>query len=756
MKNFGSINILPTARRLEAMSPGDVALEKLQASLVGTLETSDAKRFGKIALGLESSSPEVEAELMGTHGEKLFDALESYAESMNYIEGSDTGVNAQNEEGYRGGLYTLNGECITDSSESERFDAVAAGMTAAGLSDPNEFYKQSKRTSQSSDGAKTVPLMVSGAGGNLPIVDSVGLESYDTSALNNYQALSVSFNGGGARQDPFGELFFPTKVLPTDQTGHELTIRPTMVMFDPKHSLDGSPTDFKRVRLMDAVRDDSILNVPVTDLIPFFNDTVNNEYFLDPAVVGKQDRKIEDITIPTGYLLTGKNMNLLGLTGHPGLLDNFILDHTDAIDPPLNVDEIVIEVTNGTDTEHFVLNTRMVNGTQFHTPAEGKGRDQVLTWNVSGGISFNKNTKLHNATPSTLLAPITTNEWTLSFDGLVGGMVNLEKGNLHIPVAPLTPASLKDSNGNELSLTTGAADAMLSPLTFTIVAFYPGGSRSNLNLRQRGQILTYESTRYRFAPPLQAPMSVVVPTSRTSGDAADVEALTSAVRVRNSNNAVITLFNYADYLRRNAIPNTGLVNGVEGPGADILTPIFLEEELDVDARTDTISSHERELDVNAILVNAIRDMAQTLSYRSGYETAIQYSSLGENVKPLLCVGTDPITQRYLTIKGDPRTAGITMDAQIATTINKRMREEGQDVAYIFLTFKRPGAGGQNIDPLSFGFHSWTPELVAVNNISKRGTHNRELTVQPRSMHFPVMPVLGVIKVVNLKKAATSA
>ena len=745
---FENMNVFPKERQQAAKSPLQKALDQLHNTIqTGGTQFANAS-VTKTFLGMESVSDDI---LMDTKN-TFVAALEDFSSQFNSTD-DNFQINGQSGqvESFESALYDLRGEKI---SGVPAFNVEAAAHAAVAVGAPNDYHQRATKVSPSLEDVSLYQNIISGPAGSMPVVDSVSMESYDTQALNNYAAMSIAFNGGGARQDAFGELFFDTKVCPADQTGHQLEIRPTMIMRDPRHGDSGRPMEFGRRRLLDAVYDDSILASESTALIPFLDAGTNDTYFFEEGDVALPNRTVDGVDIPTGFLRAGPEMDLLSLTAHPGLLDNGVLDFTDSIDPPLNIKTLLVKISDGTDTEYLSFDTTMMQGNQFHTPAEGKGRDQTLQWNLKGLVVRKSKTQL-DGTTSTLLGPLGANDWSIGLKGLISGYANLQKGNIQIPKVELSLASITDVAGESVSTTGGAGKTFADALTtIEVVGWVPEGTRSNLNLRQRGLILTYETSRFRFAPPLQAPLSVVIPTSKTGADAVELEALTSAARVRNSNNAVIALFNYADMLERYT-NNAGEIGYLQGPGAQVLRPCYIEREVDVDARITTISSYTRELDVNAILINEIRDVAHELLYKSGYQAALEHASLGSNVKPVLCIGTDPRTQRYLTIKGDPRTSGIAMDSQIATTINRRLRSSANDEGFIFLTFKRPGVAAQGIDPLSFGFHSWTPELVSVNPISRNGQTSRELTVQPRSMHFPIMPVMAKLKIVNLIKAATS-
>lgn len=748
---FENINYLPGQKKKAQATPQQRALTQLTTSLNNISDSGGVyPELTKVMLGFESAVSETDLE--GGIGQDLNSAVYEYA---NTAVGLMDDVNAS-VESKKVGLFDLNGAAIEGGHE--HFNAEAAMIAAAASGDAVTYHRAATAPLQPMEGFESVDPIVSGAGGTVPVLDSVvpSLESFDTSALDNYKSMTIAFNGGGARQDAFGELFYPTKVCPGDQTGLGLEVSPTMVMKDFEHGNDGKPADFNRVRLLDAVRDDSILDYPVTKLVPHRQPGQNDAYFVPAAEADLDPENIGGEEVTTGWLVAGKPMDLIGLTNHPGLLGNAILNTTDAIDPPMNVGRVLLKLSNsdGSVTELFAFEANGMAGSRFYTPPEGRNRDQYLNWSINNGFVFNKDTKMVDGGDSTLLAGVKTNELNVTLTGLISGTLNLETGNAQVGSSGLHIDKITDKDGKP-ALAADADPIRNAVASISVRGWTPDGSRSNLNLRQRGLLLSYEADRYRYAAVLQAPLSVLVPPSRRDGDSGHVQALTSAARVRNSNNAVISLFNYADFLKRHQLDN-GEIVGLGGPGAKVLHPVYIEEEVDVKARTQTISSHERELDVTAILINKIRDLGIELIQRSGYMTTVEHSSMGSNAMPVMAIGTDPITQRYMTIKGDPRTAGLMLDAQIATTINSRMRNHDTDTATVFISFTRPGMQSQGIDVLSCGFHLWTPELVSITTLPRNGATSREITVQPRSAHFNVLPVLAKLTVKNLKLAATSA
>jgi hypothetical protein len=61
-------------------------------------------------------------------------------------------------------------------------------------------------------------------------------------------------------------------------------------------------------------------------------------------------------------------------------------------------------------------------------------------------------------------------------------------------------------------------------------------------------------------------------------------------------------------------------------------------------------------------------------------------------------------------------------------------------------------GNKAGEPLTFGCMPWMPELAATTQITRNGSTTIETTVQPRSLHINLTPLLIEIDVMNLATA----
>lgn len=691
--------------------------------------------------------------MVGGTVQAVEDAVDNFTKNLNgdYLEAGEN-------EAFEQHIFDETGKPAHDIPN---FNTEAAQNVAVAFGNPAAYHARATNAVMPKDGDfVSVESFSSGVAGTVPTFSKpvTSMESYDQSALNNFRSMSVAFNGGGARQNAFGELFWTTTVIGADQTGVEISIRPTMIMRDVRHGETGDPMSFNRVRLLDAVRDHELLASKVTDLIPHITPD-NEDKFYTADGVSLPDAKIEDHDIPTGFIKTGIEVDLISLSNHPGLLDNGIMDKTDAIDPPLMVGKVLVKVTNalGDTTEYFVVNTKMHHGNTFQVGTEGKAREQLLNFRFNS-MNFDPGTKTIDGSASTLFADAFNNNWSIGVKGSISGLTDLERGNVETNPGTMSIAKLVGESG-EVGITSGAGKAFVDSIgNMEVVAWYPAGNRSNLNLRQRGTLLTYVEEKYRYSVPLQAPIAIVKPTSYNSGDAQDLKSLTEAIRVRNSNNAVTSLFNYADHLNQVVNVQKDLGN-LYGIGGKVIEPYYKEFEMDLTDITTSMQSSTRQLDISSVLLDRIDDEVHAALAESNYMAVLEHTDLNGNVKPVVAVGTDIQTQRHLTVSGDLRVNQLGLEKRIAATNDKRMRweEGGDDYGYIFVTFKRPGVAPNGLDPADFGRMLWVPELVTtVPTITRNGSTSKELIVQPRVAHIPTLPILIKIKVKNLRKALTAA
>lgn len=631
-----------------------------------------------------------------------------------------------------------------DGEELTATQLEAGAIAAMAAGNPAEYAEMATRSRADGAGVDgVVELEAGGANGTVDTRETPSLESFDERELQKFLPYSIAFNVKASKQDPMSEMFYPTTIVPPEIGGLDVVVRRTLVHNAIQHAASGKRTDWKRKNLIEAAVDHTILADESTALVPtvLANDS-NADMFVPAALVARSVRKISNVSVTTAPLIIGKELDLLGLSQHPGLIGAGVIDHTDAIDSAINLEQLYIQL----DADTVIpFSTRRLARSAFVKSVEGDGREMNLQFKSIDLVLDKATTNVAGALP-VFLDAVRTAKYTVRLAVNVTGEFNLQLGNGRLYASPITVESIVDEFGNELSLTTGAGATVVTSLAAAAVIGYDlKAARTNSNRRTRGLLLDVNDQVFRFHIPLGSPISAPSPAG-SNRDSRDLEALISAARVRNTNNAVTRLLNYGDTLKAyvGAVQRKETTPQVEGVGRFLVKPFFETVELDMEAQINSIRDMDRAADVNALLVNTIRDVSYRMYRDSGYQPALNASVNGSQ-HPKLLIGTDVVLQRHLMVSGDNRTFGIAFpEFQIESSFDTRMKDT------IIVTMTRQGQV-EGADPLSWGTHAWIPELASTMMVARDGGTYPEAMVQPRNLHINHLPLMAIIKVKNLDK-----
>ncbi|MNQ04739.1 hypothetical protein D3C85_174600 [compost metagenome] len=635
------------------------------------------------------------------------------------------------------------GEELTDV----QLEAGAIAAMAAG--DPAGYADVAMR-SQAEQGAGidgVVDIGASGAAGSVDTRETPSLESFDERELAKFLPYSIAFNVKASVQDSFSEMFYPTTVVPPEQGGLDITVRRTLVHNAIQHSNTGKATNWNRKNLVDAAMDHTILADESTALVPVvLANGSNADMFIDEALLAREVRRISNVDVTTAPLAINQELNLLGLSQHPGLIGAGVIDHTDAIDNSIGLDKIYVQI--GAD-DVIEFPTRRLARSHFVKSVEGANREMNLSFRTADLVLDKLTKNVAGAVPAALVA-VASGELTVRLAVNVNGDFDTQLGNGRVYSSPVVVDSIVNKDGVEQSLTAGAGAAIVTALKDSkVIAYELKAARTNSNRRTRGLLLDTNDRTFRFHIPLGAPISAPSPAG-SNRDARDLEALISAARVRNTNNAVTRLLNYAETLRAYAVSvkRNDTIPEVEGVGRFLVRPFFEEKEIDLEAQVSSIRDMDRAEDINAILVNAIRDVSYRMYRDSGYQPALN-AAVGGSQQPKLLIGTDVVLQRHLMVVGDSRTFGIAFpEYQIESSFDGRMKDT------IVIALTRTGQV-EGIDPLTFGVHAWIPELASSMMVQRDGGTYPEAMVQPRNLQINHLPMMAILKVKGLDKVLTN-
>jgi len=626
----------------------------------------------------------------------------------------------------------------------------AGVITAMAAGNPLEYARAAvTKVAKPSEGVMVISAESSGSAGRLDFRDDYSMEAFDNRQLSEMLPYSIAFNIQASRQDDFAETFYPTTVVSPDNGGIDISVERITVFNHILHQISGKTTDFSQRNLLESVVDATILADESTALVPYFReDGSNASNFVSPTLVAPNFRTIAKVDVRTAPLKVGEKMDLLGLSQHPTLMGASVIDNTDAIDSRIFLKNLYIQ-SGGATGPVLRFNVSRLPRNGFLKSIEGMNREMEVNFR-SNAITLNKDTVAVDGSEPTVLQAVRDANYTVRLSMNVTGNAHVEFGTVQVFSAPITLYEIEDEDGNKVSMEAGAGLALANALAdLTVIGYELGASRTNSNRRTRGLLINSYTETERFAIPLNAPISAPSPIG-SDRDTRDLDNLISAARIRNSNNAVTTLLNYADTLRSYVL-NRRTGHGmptIEGIGRHVIVPFYEETDLNIKDAINSMTSAEKAQDISAVLVNAIRDVVYRMYRYSGYQIAIDASSNGGK-KAVLLVGTDNIIQRHMMVSGDLRTFGIAFEeAKVVTSFDKRM--DGK----IVLAFTRQSGEGVP-DALSFGLHAWIPELTSSILVNRDGATYQEAMVQPRQRHINNLPIMAVINVTGLEDVLTT-
>ena len=579
------------------------------------------------------------------------------------------------------------------------------------------------------------------------------LESYDEKENRNMTVYSVAYNLQAARQDEFGEAFFPTVTVSPDQVGYSVSIRLVQVMDEVRRDISGAVSkNFGKRNIIQALIDPSILRNDQTKVVPVYSDE-SKANFVDAALIPPVAVVHEGEKVTTSALSFGKKFSLLGLSQTEALLSTGILDNSDALDPNVQLSALYMKITDGTATEVVKFDSliQMPSAT-FTYAVQGNYRQMNLNMDTNA-LLVSKNTKQVDGSVSALLAPIVTGEYNVRLSTGVYGSTNLELGDTSLTAGAVSVFEVTDKDGNVLDTTTGVgktiADLFVSA---TMIGYDLNARRTNSNRRERGQLLDLTYFNMVYGVNLLAPITIPRPlTVGDQTDSSDLAALITATRIRTSNAAVAKLLEVEQVLKEYVSTNGGLQTydpEILGAARLLLTPFYEHCDFDVSKQTDSLVAHERAVDIQASLVNKLRDMAYRMWRDSGYQAAADALAGMPTKNPTIIVGTDPVIARWIQVVGDFRTLGNEFNVKVVSTLNQNMRGK------IVMTFGDFESGKDGVpNPMHFGNMAWKPELVLVLPLHRNGGNSKELTVQPSFLHVANLPIMASLNVTGISDIA---
>ncbi len=584
-------------------------------------------------------------------------------------------------------------------------------------------------------------------------------EAYDERVNNSAILYSMQYNAQAALQEEATETWWPTITVPNDNAAFTIEVKRWFVYDAIERQANGEVADLKRINIIRAARNPDLLNTNDTTGYPVFR-TSSADQFWDKLVAGnvvtqtiKPDRNRTLVTAP---LRPGITRDILGLSQTDEMLNAGPMNQTDSLDTKFTLRTIYVEFTDPADPtvkETFKFNTSVIPSSEYTYVLQGGYREMQLNFRTSD-LMLDKNSKTHDNSAPVLLAGLATTELMFRMETRASGNIDIQDGKevLDPSASGVKPVSCWNNTKQELPLNAAPAAAIAAILaTGKIIGYDLTYYLANSNRRLFGQLMDSRSERQMYYIPLRSPVSIQHPAHvDPSVDAIDIQALLTHTRFRLVNEGIRKIHETYGALTQFASANDGSIDppNVLGVGRFYVKPVRKYLPLDVTATVMNLTSEDARANIQAVIVNHIRQMGIEMFIESEYGPANSAMHGGVAPMPELIVLCSPDVEQYITVPGELRTMGgspvpIRVVSHIDQTLSGR----------IYMTFGQFGANrNTEVVPLNSGNLFWSSELVLSGTINRQGATSRETMVQPRYFFLSHLPVMGLIEVTGIPGA----
>lgn len=707
-----SINKILAAKSKGTVDPiGDLVTE---VSRITASEANTQEKIGKLALSTESLS-------------------EQDVQHLDYVYGN---IEAKVKE---------IGKQLGHSFEEYQVEAATIGALLG--TNPQAFLK-----SVPHNNASGATVIMGNFSDSYASRQGISAEAYDERNNRNAQLQSIVYNLLSARQDDFGELFFPTIIVNPNEVGLSISAKLFYAYNDFKRTTTGALAEYGRRNLVRAYADNTILENELTRAVPIWRENGDPNSNEDIFVVGAPQFPVtlrNNYTVTSGYLAVDKKIDFIGVSQTDELIGSGIMGPTDSLDTSIQLMKVLVK---NADDELIEFDVSHLVGSHFNFAPQGNYRTMLLNMETSALVVTEDLVDIVTDAAATAPAGLTGNVARVELT--ISGRVSIDKGDMIINRGALALHSLRREDG-ELIVSGGVGaptdfDTLEAALEdWEVVGYVVKAYRANSNLRQRGQLIDNQ-TEYRLVTvPHRAPIASLAPATESATDNSALQTIINATGIKVSNDAVTALIDA--YNKLSAYQWDMAESDVYGemPELDIIgqfyvKPYFKSETLTMNEIMDSIKSHERIKDIRAAIVEKIRWYANDMYLKTEYKAAANVLTGNRGFKPTVIVGTDPVIANYLTFDGDLRALGDTFDIRIVSSLDRRL------INKIYMSFGVfDGDRNSKVNPLNFGNMLYSPEVTVQMPISRDGQVSNELIVSPRYTHYVSLPALVCLDVKEL-------
>ena len=580
----------------------------------------------------------------------------------------------------------------------------------------------------------------------------ISTEAFDGQKISNAVYFSLAYNLGAARQDEFGETFFPTITIDPLQSGISVSIEYTSLAKEFSRSINGTPDKLDRTPIIKALYDNTIFATDKNKLVPVFRESDNKAFFLEDHKFVDQSTGSDITTAP---LLFGKEVSLLGISQTDELLAKGVMDNTDALDRTLNIEKIFFSMANNDDskTDIFAIDASLYPFSNFIANPQDHFKAMILNFKNDSIVINLSALKTAKGGTSEVLTEATNSgtyaNYKLVFEIAVAGDANTESSNVELQAVKFQLREIRNA-ANEVVAESDSAYTALKAYAdkAKLVGYTLEAYRTNSNIRTRGRLVTNDAYNHVYSVPLRSGVTALFPVNNATGTDNDAGTLTSQVMVAGvitSAYAVKKLTDFAAALNSAAANNILENTQFEGVSRFLVNPWFRATNFELSSVVDSIQSADRDEDIRAALrlkiKNEVLDMYTHSNYGAAFE--ILRGNLGGNIGVI--IGTDPRLKSLLVKDDSTFSLGDNFEAKVVSTLNPLVAGK------IFVTFGVFDANRNTTpNPLNFGNCVWSPTINFEITKTHNGAVSRELHNNPRFAHFVNLPILSVFNVTDVQ------
>lgn len=565
-------------------------------------------------------------------------------------------------------------------------------------------------------------------------------ESFDNQVLGQYRNLSVELNYAIGKQMDAMELMYRTVAVHPDQGGVRVDIPNLFIQNVLERQLSGRPTDFDYRRVLDAYIDPTILADDGVQLIPSYN-TETSRYFVESAVAGTWVVQQGQRRVTTGYLKTGKEVDILSI-GHLDRVDRIgNPDFTDALDRSAGIANLLMDI----DGVKFDWPIKGQPYTRFVPSVEHGARRMIMDY-LSRSLTLTADSVdlTGDEITAAWFAPIKDNNLRVRLKVTASGEADVEKGIISISPKQVSVALIEDANGELVNLEDPSVAALVEKIEgATIPGWFPDTRVTNSNIRHIGMLIAHRATKEILVTRTRAPFFYAFP-GNEERDSSPAEDMAAVVRTYTNNEGIAHMLGFHE----RAMAQTGGVRGeltkgnfednnltVEGIARNLVNPYLEHYKINVKQLLQSTETQYNLTNGKEVILNQIRAIAFDILQNTNIENAARMLDGGEIKHPLkFALVTSKELEYFLTVAGDSRTLGAGLDYTIASDVNRDLKGK----MFIGIVRETPG---NEIDLLSNGVCLQTPTMVTEVTSWRNNRQVKELLVQPRFNHYQLLPIM---------------